>query len=134
MYAKFYSIKNSTDKQVYILQSNGFKRKPIIIEKHPSYNALLEQIKPLTLKEYIDTIAKKVKDETPTPIFRTIYFDGTTDKYYKNETKNAGYLFLERAYYDLKIESFINSYKFNNNLKVKYSLNDALRLITYSRV
>lgn len=134
MYAKFYSIKNSTDKQVYILQSNGFKRKPIIIEKHPSYNALLEQIKPLTLKEYIDTIAKKIKDETPTPIFRTIYFDGTTDKYYKNETKNAGYLFLERAYYDLGIESFINSYKFNNNLKVKYSLNDALRLITYSRV
>lgn len=48
-------------------------------------------------------------------------------------SRNAGYLFLQKAYYDLGIESFVNKWKFVNCPKLGYSLNDALRLLVFSR-
>lgn len=48
-------------------------------------------------------------------------------------SRNAGCLFLQKAYYDLGIEPFVNKWKFGNCPKLGYSLNDALRLLVFSR-
>ena len=47
--------------------------------------------------------------------------------------RNAGYLFLQKAYYDLGIEAFVNTWKAEKGLKLAYSLNDALRLLVFTR-
>ena len=48
-------------------------------------------------------------------------------------SRNAGYLFLQKAYYDLGIEAFVNKWKFGSCPKLGYSLNDALRLLVFAR-
>lgn len=47
--------------------------------------------------------------------------------------RNAGYLFLQKAYYELGIEPFVNTWKSESCPKLAYSLNDALRLLVFAR-
>src|SRR5574344_1922719 len=140
MYIKRFPQKNG-DKKIYICMAVPGTKVRKTLESFPSYRTLClehggEQGAENFLKERIDILSNgeenKKRDEFSIKIDLNQRIDmNNTDL---NFAKNAGYLFLQKAYYDLRIEPFLNKWKFDNKLKIKYSLNDAFRLMVYSRV
>lgn len=47
-------------------------------------------------------------------------------------SKNLGYVILEKVYDELNISNILN--KMQNTLNIKYSLNDIMRLLVFSRI
>ena len=140
MYIKRFPQKNG-DKKIYICMAVPGTKVRKTLESFPSYRTLClehggEQGAEAFLKERIDILSNgeenKKRDEFSIKIDLNQRIDmNNTDLRF---AKNAGYLFLQKAYYDLRIEPFLNKWKFDNKLKIKYSLNDAFRLMVYSRV
>ena len=141
MYIKKYLNKAKTDSQIYLFISVPGSKKRKIVEKYPSLNKLIEEhgseekamkfLKERCTK--LDNLEKSKrlgKTNLEIDLNKKIVLD--SDEYVG--IKNMGYLFLQKAYYDLGIESFLNKWKYENKEKIKYSLNDAFRLLVYSRV
>ena len=82
------------------------------------------------LNNYLDDLNKKVKNESLPIILKK----RPNKKIEKNKqfTFNAGYLFLEKIYYDLKLNSICND--ISNKYQFKYDLNDILSKLIFSRI
>lgn len=141
MYIKKYPNKAGTDQQIYIFMAVPGSKKRKIVEKYPSLNALAAQhgSEEAAMKAIWDRCSELDAAERATRLGKTsleIDLDRKielgSDEYVG--TKNMGYLFLQKAYYDLGIEPFLNKWKFDSKAKIRYSLNDAFRLLVYSRV
>ena len=82
------------------------------------------------LKKYVNNLNKKIKEESLPIILKKI----PTKKLEKNKkyTFNGGYLFLQKIYYDLRIDKICNT--ISNKYKFKYDLNNILSNLIYSRI
>lgn len=141
MYIKRYLNKNGTDSKVYLFIAVPGSKKRKIVERYPSLNELTakygsEEKAMAFLKERCAILDKAEKESRSGRTTLQIDLDRKisleSDEYVG--IKNIGYLFLQKAYYDLGIEAFINKWKFESKSKIQYSLNDAFRLLVYSRV
>lgn len=82
------------------------------------------------LKKYVNNLNKKIKEESLPIILKKF----PTKKLEKNKkyTFNGGYLFLQKIYYDLRIDKICNT--ISNKYKFKYDLNNILSNLIYSRI
>lgn len=138
MYIKTYPNKDKTDKAVYIFTSKPGKKKSVKLESYPSWNKLKEEHNDVDaflsyrMKE-LEKQANQLKAEYKTvtiDIHKKHSFDGDDISL----CKNAGYLFLQKAYFELLIDPSIRKWKHDNNYKIHYSLPDAVKLLAYERV
>ena len=137
MFYVLFQNKDKSDGKVYIKHSYSVRgvKKQLVIEKYDSINKLNEEHgdwkvfienRVKELNENKD--AKKIENEVI-----TLDYNKKLTSEYKN-SKNFGYLLLQSVYYDLGIDRFIYHYKNNKQLKIQYSLNDAMRLLVFSRI
>ena len=118
---------------IYDLNING-KRTTKVYENFGT----LEKIKlrskdedPLVwLKRYVDNLNDKIKNESLPIILKKSPFK-RLDKD-KQVLFNGGYLFLQKIYYDLKLNNICNS--ISDKYQFKYDLNDILSKLIYSRI
>lgn len=125
------------DESIYICESYSLKgkKKKRILERylsrkeleavHPDVDAFLNGRIADLLKEKEGLLEESAS--IPVDFSEGLDSDVST-------SKNAGYLFLQKAYSDLGLEGFFNSWKHRNGAKISYSMNDAMRLMCYSRV
>lgn len=137
MYIKKFRIRNSVDYKVYICRSVKGKKEREILERYPSYEELkrLHGDADLFLKRRMDELSRNEDLQQNELISLTLDPNetfGESGSY--AGIRNAGYLFLQKAYYELGIEPFINSWKHAKGWKTEYSLPDAFRFLVYSRV
>lgn len=141
MYIKKYPDKKTNDTKIYLFTAVSGSKKTKIVEKYNSLNRLIEEHgseeKALEfLKKRCSELEKDEKFKKQGFIDLKINLDEKID--FKDGdyvcSRNAGYLFLQKAYSDLGIEAFINKWKFTSRSKIEYSLNDAFRLLVFSRV
>lgn len=137
MFAVRYPIRNSDDVRVYICKAKSInnKKSKDVIERYPSLFALgsTPEERESFIKERIKFLEDKEKERETQNTILTIDFNKRIIEPFNNR-KNAGFLFLQKVWADLGIEGFLNSWTHTNKLKIKYSLNDALRFLAYSRV
>ncbi len=137
MYKVIFDNKDKTDKAIYIKHSYSVKgvKKSLIIEKYPSANALNEKYG--DWEKFIDErikildAARKAKINEKKEL--EIDYSIPIDKNGAQTAFNFGYLLLQKVYYQLGLDQFFYHYKNNNNLKIKYSLNDAMKFQVYCR-
>lgn len=137
MYIKKFSIRNSGDFKVYICRSVKGKKTRQVLERYPSYEQLKKEHgdADLFLKERMEELSKNADLKREELISLTVDPNETFgEKEEYQGIRNAGYLFLQKAYYDLGIDSFINSWKHTKGWQTQYSLPDAFRFLVYSRV
>lgn len=137
MYASWFPIKNSDDFKIYICKgkSIGGKKSKIVIEKYESAKALgssKDEISNFISERisYLENLEKERKEQNSD--LKIDFMELIENEC--NEKKNGGMLFLQKAWYDLGLESFFNKWVFDSKTKIKYSLNDSMRLLCYSRV
>lgn len=82
------------------------------------------------LNDYVNNLNKKIKEES-LPIILKKNPNKTIDKNHK-VTFNAGYLFLQKVYYNLGINNICNSIE--NKYQFHYDLNKILSNLIYSRI
>ena len=82
------------------------------------------------LKNYVDDLNKKIKVENMPSILKK-YPNKKIDKDVK-QSFNAGYLFLQKIYYDLGIDDICDSIK--DKYQFHYDLNNILSNLIYSRI
>lgn len=137
MFAVKYPIRNSDDVRVYICKAKSInnKKSKDVIERYESYFALgsTNEERETFIKNRIKLLEDQEKARETANTVLTIDFNKRVSEPFNNR-KNAGFLFLQKVWADLGIEPFLNSWVHTNKLKIKYSLNDALRFLTYSRV
>lgn len=137
MYAVKFKKRNSDDFQVYICKSRSVKGKKskLILERFPSYLALgtsdKERDKFINDKIAALSLSEKERKEKTTTL--NIDFNKTITSDLDTH-KNIGYLFLQKMWSTLKIDSFLSKWIFDNKIKIEYTLNDVLRLLCFSRV
>lgn len=131
--------KKNGDSRVYIRESISVKGKKSkrIVEKYDSTNELNEKYG--DWKAFIKQRMTELENERKVQIenkelLKLDFSKKLIDKNGVNNIKNAGYLFLQKIYYDLKIDDYFYKLKSANKMKIQYSLNDAFRLLTFSRV
>ena len=128
--------KNKNSSSIYIIKSvtvNG-KRTSKVIEKLGT----LEEIKLKSngkdpyvwAKEYLDLLNKEEKENSNDVIIRLSQIK-SLDKN-KQVTFNGGYLFLQKVYYNLKLNEICNS--ITNKYQFKFDLNCILSNLIYSRI
>lgn len=137
MFKVAFDNKDKTDKTIYIKHSYSVKgvKKQMIIEKYPSANELDakygswesfidERIKVLTEeKKTQDNDKKEIKIDYSSPIS----LDGCQNSF------NFGYLLMQKVYHHLGLDQFFYHLKNNNSLRIKYSLNDVMKFLVYTR-
>lgn len=136
MHAVFYPNKDKSDYALYIRKSISVKGKKskVTVLKYPSINELnLTKKKALDFaKEKIKELEKEEKEISQSEIieikFNKEIMSSISDK------KNTGMLFLQKVWSDLKLENFFNKLKYDQKLKIQYSLNDTARFLTYLRI
>lgn len=138
MYKVVYPKKDKSDNSVYIKHSysvQGVKKK-LIIEKYESTNELDRLYG--SWEAFIDGRIKILNEErknkdTDKKVLEIDYssqlsLDGANNAY------NFGYLLLQKVYYHLGLDQFFYHMKSNNDLRIRYSLNDAMKFLVYARV
>ncbi len=137
MFYVLFQNKDKSDGKVYIKHSYSVRgvKKQLVIEKYDSINKLTKQYG--DWKTFIENRVKELNDEKKNKeiendVLKLDYSRKLTDSC--DNDKNFGYLLLQSVYYDLGIDQFLYHYKSNNHLKINYSLNDAMRLLVYSRI
>ena len=138
MHIKYYPVRGTDDKKAYIVRNvRGAKGAREVVETYPSVNALAAEHGDYKaflagrLAE-LESEGERAKEEA---LSITIDPNETMDA--RGETKlwrNTGYLFLQKAYHDLGIEPYLNSWKSASKARFAYSLNDAFRLMVFARV
>lgn len=138
MHIKYYPIRGKDDKRAYIVRTvRGSKGAREVVETYPSVNALEAEHGDAEafLKGRVRELEAEEREDEERTISITIDPGEAMDA--RGETKlwkNAGYLFLQKAYHDLGIEAYLNSWKSASKARFAYSLNDAFRLMVFSRV
>ena len=136
MHAVFYPSKDGTDYSIYIRKSISIKNKKakLTIEKYPSINELGYTLG--QAREFADRRIKELESEERgrEAKNRSLDIDFNKRAGVSSNAKNTGMLFLQKVWSLLKLESFFNKLKFDEKLKIGYSLNDTARFLTYSRV
>ena len=127
--------KSKNSECFYIIKSvtiNG-KRTSKIIEKLGNYNEVKLKAKgedPYAwAKNYVDLLNKEEKENSEDLIIRLSKSKKLENRQYKF---NAGYLFLQKIYYDLGINDICNSIK--DKYQFHYDLNNILSNLIYSRI
>lgn len=137
MNATFYPNKDNADYALYIKKSVSLnnKKSEIIVESYKSIkelNLTLEQAKNFA-KERIEILKEldkeKVLDNEPTV---TDFNNQFTCK--KNVPKNGGTIFLEKIRDELHLESLFNNLNLKGKSEIKYSLNEAVKFLTFSKI
>ncbi len=137
MFYVLFKNKDNSDGKVYIKHSYSVKgvKKQLVIEKYDSINKLTETYG--DWKTFIENRVKELNEEKNNKKIENevlpLDYNKKLTTDYKN-SRNFGYLLLQSVYYDLGIDQFIYHYKSNKQLKIKYSLNDAMRLLVFSRI
>lgn len=137
MYKVIFDNKDKTDKAIYIKHSYSVKgvKKAMIIEKYPSANELNEKYG--NWEEFIEKRIEILESERKAKIDEKknleIDYSIPIDKNGTQASFNFGYLLLQKVYYKLGLDQFFYHYKNNNNLKIQYSLNDAMKFQSYCR-
>ena len=134
MHIKKTKSKNSEHYSIiYDINVNG-KRTSKVYENIGNYNKLKLRAgneDPISwLNNYVDDLNKKVKEESLPAILKK-YPNKKIDKNVK-QSFNAGYLFLQKIYYDLGINNICNSIK--DKYQFHYDLNNILSNLIYSRI
>lgn len=137
MYVKRIPVKKMNDKLIYICHAstiNG-KKKDIYIEQLGLYSELLkEHNNPESfINERLLINSKKIEELKKNSYNLRIDYTTPLDTVTNNK-RNASLLFLNKIWGDLTLESFFNKWKFDNNKKLKYSINDAARLMVFNRI
>ena len=118
---------------IYDVKING-KRTSKVYENIGNYDKLKARagnMDPLLwLKQYVENLNMKIKEES-LPIMIKKQPNKRIDKNVK-QSFNAGYLFLQKIYYDLGINDICNNIK--DRYQFKYDLNDILSKLIYSRI
>ena len=118
---------------IYDLNING-KRTTKVYENFGTLDKIKLRSKdeePLVwLKKYVDDLNNKIKNES-LPIILKKSPTKRLDKD-KQVLFNGGYLFLQKIYYDLKLNTICDS--ISNKYQFKYDLNDILSKLIYSRI
>ena len=128
--------KNKNSSSIYIIKSvtiNG-KRTSKVVEKLGT----IEEIKLksngkdpyIWAKEYLDLLNKEEKENSSDVIIR-LSQNKSLDKN-KQITFNGGYLFLQKVYYNLKLDEICNN--ITNKYQFKFDLNSILSNLIYSRI
>ena len=128
--------KNKKSSSIYIIKSvtiNG-KRTSKVVEKLGT----IEEIKLKSngkdpyvwAKEYLDLLNKEEKENSNDVIIR-LSQNKSLDKN-KLVTFNGGYLFLQKVYYNLKLNEICNN--ITNKYQFKFDLNSILSNLIYSRI
>ena len=127
--------KSKNSECFYIIKSvtiNG-KRTSKIIEKLGNYNEVKLKAKgedPYTwAKNYVDLLNKEEKESSEDLLIRLSKSKKLETRQYKF---NAGYLFLQKIYYDLGIHNICSSIK--DKYQFHYDLNNILSNLIYSRI
>lgn len=136
MHAVFYPNKDKSDYSIYIRKSISIKNKKskLTIEKYPSIKELgytLEEAKAF-VNERITKLQSEDKEREMQNTSLNIDFNKKIE--ISSHAKNTGMLYLQKVWSFLKLESFFNKLKFDEKLKINYSLNDTTRFLTYSRI
>ena len=134
MFIKKTNSKNSEHYSiVYNITING-KRTSKIYENIGNYNNLKLRANgedPETwLKNYVEDLNTKIK-QNGLPIILKKYPNKKIDKN-KQITFNGGYLFLQKIYYDLKLNNICKD--ITDRYQFKFDLNDILSKLIYSRI
>ncbi len=118
---------------IYDINVNG-KRTSKVYENIGNYDKLKLRAgdeDPISwLNNYVDSLNKKIKEESLPSILKK-YPNKKIDKGVK-QSFNAGYLFLQKIYYDLSIHDICNSIK--DKYQFHYDLNNILSNLIYSRI
>lgn len=128
--------KNKNSSSIYIIKSvtiNG-KRTSKVVEKLGT----IEEIKLksngkdpyIWAKEYLNLLNKEEKENSSDVIIR-LSQNKSLDKN-KQITFNGGYLFLQKVYYNLKLDEICNN--ITNKYQFKFDLNSILSNLIYSRI
>lgn len=136
MHAVFYPSKDKSDYSIYIRKSVSIKNKKskLTIEKYPSIKELgytLEQAKAFA-DERIEKLGSEEKKREVQNASLNIDFNKRMET--SSHAKNTGMLYLQKVWSFLKLEPFFNKLKFDEKLKIGYSLNDTARFLAYSRI
>ena len=139
MYAKKLPVKKLNDFQVYIAEGYSVKGK-----KKDRYYENLGLLSELEREhDDVDAFIKEriayheaCKKERASKAYslNVDYSEPIGEKEAFCSKKNASVLLLNKVWADLKLEPFLRSWKFSSNRKMQYSLNDALRLMCFSRI
>src|SRR5574344_253123 len=139
MYAKKIPVKNGKDRLIKIAEGYSVKGKKKdryyedlgllseLEKEHPDVNEFIKEriAFHLSEKEKLKSNTYSITIDYSTPIDKNDSF---------NLTKNGSLLFLNRIWNDLTLEGFFNKWKSYNNKKIQYSMNDAMRLMCFSRI
>ena len=139
MYAKKLPVKKLNDFQVYIAEGYSIKGKKK--DRYYENLGLLSELE----REHDDVDAfireriayheaSKKERKGKSYSFSVDYSEAIGEKEAFCSKKNASILLLNKVWADLKLEAFLRSWKFNSSKKMKYSINDALRLMCFSRI
>lgn len=130
-------VKSPNAKQFYIIESfttKTGKRTSRIVEKLGNENEVIKKANgedPVVwAKRYIDNLNKAEKENN-----RKILFEKSTSKLIEKNKQNlfnCGYLFLEKIYYDLKLNKICED--ISNKYSFKYDLNNILSRLLYGRI
>ncbi len=138
MYTKEYPTKDRTDHRIYIYRSIPGQKEREIVERIPSKNGIREKYGDVDayIKSRIEELSGRIEDKKKDKISVIIDLEKKIDlsKGDLSNSRNAGYLFLQKAYYDLGIDLFLSKWKFTSKANFKYSLNDVFRFLVYARV
>lgn len=138
MHIKYYPIRGMGDQKAYIVKNvRGSKGAREIVETYPSVNALAAEHGDYRafLRGRVAALEAEAASAEEEALAITIDPGETMDA--GGETKlwrNTGYLILQKAYYDLGVEAYLNNWKHASGARFAYSLNDAFRLMVFSRV
>ncbi len=118
---------------IYDVNING-KRTSKVYENIGNYDKLKLRAgneDPISwLNNYVDNLNQKIKEESLPSILKK-YPNKKIDKNVK-QSFNAGYLFLQKIYYDLSINNICNNIK--DKYQFHYDLNNILSNLIYSRI
>lgn len=139
MYAKKLPVKKLNDFQVYIAEGYSIKGKKK--DRYYENLGLLSELERehddvgAFIKERIAYHeASKKERASKAYSFSVDYSEPIEEKEAFCSKKNASILLLNKVWADLKLEPFLRSWKFSSNRKMQYSINDALRLMCFSRI
>ena len=136
MHAVFYPSKDKSDYSIYIRKSISIKNRKskLTIEKYPSIRELgytLEQARAFA-EERVAELESECKEREAQKTSLSIDFNKKAE--ISSHAKNTGMLYLQKAWSLLRLEPFFNKLKFDEKLKISYSLNDTARFLAYSRI
>ena len=136
MYIQAYNFQNKEEYPIYIKKSisAGGKKSKKTIRKWSSWKELGNTVEEALKKA--EEILKELEDEENNQgkvVNLTLKLTEPI-KEKINCKKNAGMLFLLKAWSDLKIGNYLRKWKFDTNSKIEYSINDTLQAIVFSRI